>query len=211
VLFVQNESSYYLQKTGGWSRDSAEKASGFLGGAAQALFVNPFQKIKVTVVACDKMNAMTPWKAARAVVMKHGVLSLYDGVMPMMLRRSLDWGIRFTISNEARNWFVRRKRERGENEALQVYELVICGLVGGAFSALTHPLDNIITNAQKPLPKGESRDVVSVIRRMYTESGYRAFTRAWDIKVLDNAYHMAWMYGIGTFVYDYLRQALADI
>lgn len=47
VLFVQNESMYQLQRRAGWSRDAAEKASGFIGGASQAVFVTPFQKIKV--------------------------------------------------------------------------------------------------------------------------------------------------------------------
>ena len=48
VLFVQNESMYQLQARAGWSEKSAEIASGFLGGASIALFVNPMQKVKVT-------------------------------------------------------------------------------------------------------------------------------------------------------------------
>jgi hypothetical protein len=52
------------------------------------------------------------------------------------------------------------------------------------------------------------RDLLSVIRRMYHESGSQAFTRAWGIKVVDNAYHMAWMYGIGTVAYDYTQRAI---
>lgn len=47
VLFVQNESMYQLQARAGWSPNAAEKASGFLGGAAQAIFVTPMQKLKV--------------------------------------------------------------------------------------------------------------------------------------------------------------------
>lgn len=48
MLFVQNESMYQLQARAGWSESSAEKASGFLGGASIALFVNPMQKVKVS-------------------------------------------------------------------------------------------------------------------------------------------------------------------
>lgn len=47
VLFVQNESMYQLQARAGFSENSAEKASGFIGGASIALFVNPMQKVKV--------------------------------------------------------------------------------------------------------------------------------------------------------------------
>ena len=45
---------------------------------------------------------------------------------------------------------------------------------------------------------------------MYRESGIKAFTRAWGIKVLDNAYHMAWMYGVGTVVYDWMHKTLRE-
>lgn len=215
VLFVQNESMYQLQARAGWSQNRAEQASGFLGGAAQAIFVTPMQKLKVSVVACDKMNAMSPLAASQKIVRKHGLTSLYDGVVPMVMRRSLDWGIRFTVSNHVKNFMLRRKQQNatgdGEQVQLNIYELIVCGLVGGASSALTHPIDNIITNSMKPLPRGESRSMLVVMRRMYFESGVRGFTRGWGIKILDNAYHMAWMYGIGTVVYDTMRRAMKDL
>ena len=91
VLFVQHESMYQLKSRAGWSHNTAEKASGFIGGFSQALFVNPFQKMKLQVVACEEMNALAPHKALKRVVREFGVLSLYDGVVPMMMRRSLDW------------------------------------------------------------------------------------------------------------------------
>jgi len=80
--------------------------------------------------------------------------------------------------------------------------------MGGAFSALTHPIDNTITNSQKPLPSNVPRDMTSVMKRMYAESGIKAFTRGWGIKVIDNAYHMAWMYGVGTVTYDFMTKSL---
>ena len=100
------------------------------------------------------------------------------------------------------------RRAAGLSTDLPVHELIGCGLVGGAFSALTHPIDNIITNSQKPMPPGAKRDLLSVVRRMYAESGRLAFTRGFAIKIVDNAYHMAWMYGIGTVVYDHIRKTL---
>ena len=163
VLFVQHESMYHLQAHAGWSRDAAEKASGFLGGVSQALFVNPFQKVKVTVVACQETNALGPVGAFRTVIQREGILSLYDGVVPMMMRRSLDWGIRFGVSSEVKNWIVEQKMRNGEAPQLSFHELVCCGLVGGASSALTHPIDNVITNSLKPMPPGKRRDIISVV------------------------------------------------
>jgi hypothetical protein len=203
---------YQLQTRGGWDPQISEKVSGFLGGAAQAAFVCPFQKIKVSVVACESLNSLGPLQACRMVVEKNGLAALYDGLVPMMMRRSLDWGIRFTVSSEVKNWVMEHKRATGQaSDDLKVHELIGCGLVGGAFSALTHPIDNVITNSMKPLPEGARRDIVSVVCRMYRESGSKAFTRGFAIKIVDNAYHMAWMYGVGTVVYDYMRKALSEM
>jgi hypothetical protein len=207
VLFVQHESMNHLQEQG-WSRNSAEKASGFLGGFAQALFVTPLQKVKVTVIASEQR--LEPLQAIKTVIHQHGVLSLFDGLLPMILRRGLDWGIRFAVSSDVRNWVSQRKFADGQDCNLNMFELIGCGLVGGAASAITHPLDNIVTNSQKPVPTGTPHDFISVIRRMYRESGHKAFVRGWGIKVFDNAYHMAWMYGIGTVVYEWVDTTLYE-
>ena len=133
----------------------------------------------------------------RKTIVSHGVSTF-----------SIHRGIRFGVSSEVKNWILEQKRENGSPELLSAYELIFCGLVGGAFSASTHPIDNIITNSQKPLRPGARRDLVSVTKRMYRESGAMAFTRGWSIKVIDNAYHMAWMYGIGTLMYQWMDSAL---
>jgi len=188
VLFVQHESMYQLRARAGWSKNSAEKASGFLGGFSQAIFVNPFQKVKVSVVACEHMNALSPIQAFKTVIERHGFLSLYDGVVPMIMRRSLDWGIRFGVSNEVKNWVLDQKFANGELPKLTNLELLACGVIGGAASGgITHPIDNVITNSQKPLLwHNARRDVISVVRRMYRESGHHAFTRGWAVKIVDN-------------------------
>lgn len=210
VLFVHHESMYHLQHKMGWTPGAAEKASGFLGGCAQGMFMNPFQKIKVTVVACEQMNSMSPSQAFRRVIHLHGVSSLLDGLLPMMVRRSLDWGIRFSVSSEVKHCVIRQKQAANMDTELTAAELIFCGLVGGAFSALTHPIDNVVTNCMKPMPENPTapKDIISVVRRMYAESGIRAFTRGWGIKVVDNSYHMAWMYGIGNVVYRWVDQAM---
>lgn len=209
VLFVQSEALYQLRSRAGWSQGAAEKASGFIGGASMGIFVCPLQVLKVQVVASPDMNAMSPFQACVKVVREKGLASLYNGLLPMTIRRSLDWGIRFTVSSEVKARVVERRRAAGLSTDLPVHELIGCGLVGGAFSALTHPIDNIITNSQKPMPPGAKRDLFSVVKRMYAESGHLGFTRGFAIKIVDNAYHMAWMYGIGTVVYDHIRKTLA--
>jgi hypothetical protein len=169
---------------------------------------------QVTAVASNHVNSMPPMQAYKTVISENGILSLFDGLLPHVLRRSLAWGICFAVAGEVRNALIRYHHEHGgsdDKDDLKLYEMIGCGIVGGAVSALTHPIDNIMTNAQKPLPAGSSRDLVSVALRMHRESGYRAFTRGWGIRIVDNAYHVAWVYGVGTVVYEYVRRSLADL
>jgi hypothetical protein len=112
------------------------------------------------------------------------------------------------MASEVKNYMVRQKQGRNESDDLTMFELVVCGVSGGIMSAFTHPIDNILTNAQKPLPPETQRDIVSVAMRMYRESGIQAFTRGLAIKVVDSAYHMAWMYGMGAIVYSRVHKAV---
>jgi Mitochondrial carrier protein len=244
VLFIQHESLYQLRKnslTQSWSSRTLERLSGCLGGCAQAILVTPLQKLKVMVVARHDLANMTPLQAVQQVLRDRqgSLMSLWDGLGPMVFRRSLDWGIRFGVYSEVRNYLVEYRRDQREQQQkyqrqsthatlqssyilarrdttnaisndnkLPWTDHLICGMLGGAASAITHPVDNIITQCQKPTPPGVPHDVASVVRRMYAESGVRAFTRAWTMTLIDNAYHMAWMYGVGTVLYEAMAQAL---
>lgn len=144
-----------------------EPLAGVSGGIAQAFFVCPTQKLKVVAVADPVMGTMGFTNAVKRVVATQGVGSLYDGIAAMCFRRGMDWCIRFTVSSQIKEVFVARRMERGEDDKLSLPELMGCGMIGGAFSAITHPVDCVITNAQKPevAEKGLKRDPISVARR----------------------------------------------
>lgn len=185
VLFVQHESMHHLQQMG-VDQTMAGNVSGCLGGVAQAIFVTPFQKLKVSVVASRDVNTLSAKEALMAVVHRDGMSGLFSGLLPTMVRGSVDWGIRFGISLHLKERLLEEKRNDCEEAELTLVESVYCGLLGGATSALTQPIDNIATNCQKPLPPGTPRDVVSVVLRMYRESGLRAFTRSMGLTIIDN-------------------------
>ena len=163
---------------------------------------------QINVVASQSINQLSALDACRTIIQQNGVPSLFDGLSAMMLRRSLDWGIRWGMASEVKNYMIHQKRARNESDDLAVHEMVMCGVSGGAMSAFTHPIDNILTNSQKPLPPGTKRDLVSVAMRMYSTSGINAFTRGLAIKVVDSAYHMAWVYGVGAIAYSYVHRTI---
>lgn len=206
VLFVQGEVRHNLEERTSLPSSSIQPIAGMAGGAAQALFVCPTQKLKVMVVEDARLNAMGTIPAVKEILRKNGVMCVYDGLGPMIFRRAMDWCIRFTVSHKVNEAYIDYKVRHGKEEKLSLPELMSCGMVGGCVSALSHPLDTIITNCQKPMPEGMKNDAISVSKRIYAEFGVKGFYRAMGIKIVDNTYHTMWVYGVGTFVSDSLKR-----
>ena len=98
------------------------------------------------------------------------------------------------------------KESRNTVDELGIFGFVISRLAGVAASVITHPIDNIITNSQKPLNVGAATDMLSVVQHMVNENGRQAFTTAFLVKFIDNTYHTAWVYGVGILLYDRIRR-----
>ena len=155
-------------------------------------------QLKVLAVASPEYASMPAMQVVRSVVSEKGFLGLFDGLAAMCLRRGADWCIRFTVSSRVKEYI--RSRKDDPRAPMTLPELMVSGVVGGAFSAVTHPIDCVITNSQRPgLAK---TDPVSVVKMIYGEGGVKGFSRGLGVKVLDNSYHTMWMYGVGTFVYE---------
>lgn len=221
ILFVQSEAIKQLMLNFHFSREKAENWSGFIGGASQAFFVCPLQKLKVSVVGSKYLFELPPSDVLYWIVKNEGLLALFNGLGPTIIRRSLDWGIRFRASATMKRILLARNNQKLRQEAqrkhekmplyvvdeLSLFEMIVCGIFGGAISAITHPLDNVITNCQMPLPAGIERSFLAVVKRMYEEGGKYAFVSGFLFKVLENAYHTAWMYGVGSVLYDRIKNS----
>lgn len=120
VLFMQHEAMYQLTYgyTHWCSPQAAETISGFMGVMAQAIFICPLQKVKIAVVATQDFNSMTASQAYLNIMMRQGGFSLFDGLVPMMLWRSLDWGIWLGASSEIKNMVLASKRAHGDKSRL---------------------------------------------------------------------------------------------
>ena len=173
--------------------------------------------IKVSIVGSNLLYELSPSQALFWILKNDGILALFDGLGPTIVRRSLDWGIRFRVSAAMKRILLVRKKQKlaqhhermhlNEADKLSLFEMILCGMVGGAVSAITHPLDNVITNCQMPLPAGNERSFFAVVKRMYEEGGHQAFASGFLLKILENAYHTAWMYGVGSVVCDRIKRS----
>ena len=88
-----------------------------------------------------------------------------------------------------------------------------CGVVGGAFSAITHPIDCIITNSQKPSYSGK-KDPLTVAKSIYKEAGWKevagdpdmAATMAVREKLCGPKAHRKYLHVEEKLCYDYGEQ-----
>jgi len=173
VLFVQNNLSNYHPFV-----------TGLLSGVAQGICVTPLQRYK-TLIVTKNLKLLE--------VIKHNP---FVGILPMICRRSLDWGCRSLFINkyETNKW----------NQLISI--------VKGCFisNIVTMPFDFLLTNKQSELRAAgaatplNGTSLTSIRKQIHTNPGilYRGFC----IRMLDSTHHTAWLLIFGNILVDTLNQ-----
>uniref|UniRef100_A0A7S1TQZ9 Mitochondrial carrier protein n=1 Tax=Phaeomonas parva TaxID=124430 RepID=A0A7S1TQZ9_9STRA len=202
VLFVQGEVKYQLNERG-YVGKPAEVAAGVTAGVVQGAMVSPTQRVKVLVATNAKAGAVS-LDIIRKVIADEGVGTLFKGTGVMMLRRGVDWGVRFYGKSLITGWML---AGTPEGTKLGIGQQFCAGLFGGAFSALSQPLDVWVANAQKhravPITAAEC------FSELMAESASKGFFSVWfrgiEMRIVHSSYHTAWMAGLGAYIADYYR------
>jgi len=206
VLFIQSE-VMHRARLAGLERTKAEALGGVLGGIGQGILVTPLNRLRVSVISDQKLNAMGPLRGMQEVIRQQGIGSLFNGIGPTVTRRGCDWGLRFYGSVLAEQYLDRFFLQE-EGTAPSLAHRVASGFLGGALSALTHPIDCIVVNCQRPAATGVKMDAFTVVKQMYSERGIGAFSQGLLVKILDNGYHTMWMYGVSAVLYAKMAEFL---
>ena len=199
ILFVQAEMHHLLTNYTNMSDNNRMLCSGVFGGISQGLFITPTQRLK-TIVMTYPVNdgrVLTPFEVIKETYKRGGIRTFYSGLLPMVIRRGIDWGLRFQGYYLAENIMKRR------NEELTIMNKVGCGVFGGALATITTPVDVCVAESQKYTNKGKS--LYSIIKDVYNNYGYRGFVRGWGIRVVHSCYHTVWVCGIGSIMFSMLR------
>jgi Mitochondrial carrier protein len=182
---------------------------------SQGVFMTPTQRLKTLVMTDPRFAAesgskgvMETFGAATRVlgvsVREDGVSTLFRGLGPMVMKRGLDWGLRFTGVSIARSQF---ERWNGDGVALSVPQQLASGFFGGAFSTMTMPLDSLVANTQKARGEGPKLSTFGVAKDMWAQGGMRPFVRGWQMRVMHAGYHTMWMATIGNYVFEAWERA----
>ena len=201
VLFTQGEVKYQLDKHTNLSNTHKGIISGVSAGITQAVVITPLQKLKTTAMTDTNNKGVNSTNLLKNVIKNEGITGLFKGLQPMIMKRSIDWGIRFGIISRC-NQFIINRNEPGYK--LTPLDRITTGFVGGAASCMTMPFDSWIANCQKH-SNSKNNTAIQVAKNMYKEAGILAFTRGLTMRILHSGWHTAWIVGLGSIVYDKIK------
>lgn len=201
VLFVHAEMSNLLQKYSNLSDSNRNLVSGIAGGMSQGVFVTPTQRLKTIIMTHPNYNQtnFNSLKIIKDTYKRGGLTSFFSGLSPMVIRRGVDWGLRFYSFNFIQRYLKKYKK----NEELTIFDNFLCGFGGGILPTITTPIDTCIAESQKYSNKNIS--LVGVVKDIYKNYGLYGFVRGWRIRVLHSCYHTSWVCGLGGVLFSYVR------
>lgn len=195
VLFVQHETSNYFHKNSNLSDNKISLLGGMLGGASQGLVVAPTQRLKTLIMTNPSKQGGSSF--IMDTIKKEGMSTIFRGTHAMMLRRSIDWSIRFYGLSYVKNSLEEYSGEK------KMWHSLLGGYIGGALSAFTLPIDVVIAKSQEAGSKGNP---IAVTKELIKSGGYKAFSRGFLARVMHAGYHTMFVGGLGTIFYDWYTQ-----
>lgn len=163
--------------------NSGRLLSGFGAGVLEALvIVTPFEVVKIRLqqqkgLSPGLLKYKGPIHCARTIIREEGLLGLWAGAAPTVMRNGTNQAVMFTAKNtfDVILW----KKQEGDGKVLQPWQSMISGFFAGtAGPVCTGPFDVVKTRlmAQSRSPSGELKykGMVHAIRTIYKEEGLRA-------------------------------------
>lgn len=159
-------------------------AAGFGAGVIEALvIVTPFEVVKIRLqqqrgLAPELLRYRGPVHCAATVVRDEGVVGLWAGAAPTVLRNGCNQAVMFTAKNKFDVWLW--DKSEGDGKVLQPWQSMVSGFLAGvAGPVCTGPFDVVKTRLMaqhKFSDQGEARynGMVHAMYVIYKEEGIRA-------------------------------------
>lgn len=135
--------------------------------------------------------------------------ALPQGTGVMVVRRGVDWGLRFYGKGLSDSFFLAQKPEGAKK--LTVSESFLSGIFGGAFSGINQPLDVWVANCQKhrAVPLSAGGVLSELLAESRVKGFFPVFFRGIEMRILHSSYHTAWMAGLGQYIFDVYKATQA--
>ncbi|XP_058110297.1 mitochondrial succinate-fumarate transporter 1 [Magnolia sinica] len=153
--------------------------SGFGAGVLEALvIVTPFEVVKIRLqqqkgLSTELLKYKGPIHCARVIIREEGILGLWAGAAPTVMRNGTNQAAMFTAKN-AFDGFLWKKQE-GDGKVLQPWQSMVSGfLAGTAGPVCTGPFDVVKTRLMAQSRSGgdvKYKGMVHAIRTIFAEEG----------------------------------------
>ncbi|KAF2306421.1 hypothetical protein GH714_017868 [Hevea brasiliensis] len=156
--------------------------AGFGAGVLEALaIVTPFEVVKIRLqqqkgLSPELLKYKGPIHCARMIVREEGLLGLWAGAAPTVMRNGTNQAAMFTAKNafDVLLW----KKHEGDGKVLQPWQSMISGfLAGTAGPVCTGPFDVVKTRLMAQSREGGNlkyKGMIHAIRTIYAEEGLLA-------------------------------------
>lgn len=178
------QSAFKDSETGNLSH-RGRMVAGFGAGVLEALvIVTPFEVVKIRLqqqrgLSPELLKYKGPLNCARMIIREEGLLGLWAGATPTIMRNGTNQAAMFTAKN-AFDGILWRKHE-GDGKVLLPWQSMISGfLAGTAGPVCTGPFDVVKTRLMAQSRSGSElkyKGLFHAIKTIYAEEGLRALWR----------------------------------
>ncbi|CAM6082946.1 unnamed protein product [Calypogeia fissa] len=162
-------------------------AAGFGAGVLEALvIVTPFEVVKIRLqqqrgLAPHLLKYKGPIQCASTIIREEGVLGLWAGAAPTVMRNGTNQAVMFTAKNMYDR--VLWKKQEGDGKTLQPWQSMVSGFLAGAAGPIaTGPFDVVktrlmaqtryaVAGVQEPV---RYTGMINAIHRIFVDEGPRA-------------------------------------
>jgi len=174
--------------------------SGIIGGAFQGFCLTPFQRMR-TIATTNTDMSKSRTKIMIDVIKNRGISTLFQGVGFTMIRRSIDWGIRFKAKDVIQERVLEYRQKSNPKYELTIADKMFSGFFAGSVSAITLPMDVCVAVSQKYT--FDNKNGLQLVKEHFRENGVRGFLRGGVIRIFHSGWHVMFILGLKDLYDDY--------
>lgn len=208
----------YLHQNSNYNTNKINFISGFSSGVLEAtLIMNPVEVCKIKMQA-QKHSLSEPhdmynrkytnvFQTAFEIITNEGVLGLYRGLLPTIIRQSSNQSINFTMYH-----YLKKNLRNYQDTEIQIYQNFLLGLTSSSISPLFNtPIDTAKTRIQNQsansinkLNNKQYSGLFDCIHKIYKYEGYRSLWKGCFPRIL----RLAPGQGVSFMTYEYVMSKL---
>lgn len=208
----------YLHLNSNFETNKINFISGFSSGVLEAILImNPVEVCKIKMQAQThslsephemyKRKYTNVFQTGYYIVKRDGVLGLYRGLLPTVIRQSSNQSINFTVYH-----YLKRNLNNYQDSEVKSYQKFLLGVTSSSISPLLNtPIDTAKTRLQNQsynninkLSKTQYTGLFDCIHKIYKYEGYRSLWKGCLPRIL----RLAPGQGISFMTYEYVMSKI---